>query len=241
MPEFAYQDPFPLGPDSTRYRHLTSEYVSVASFEGQDILKVAPEALVALAREAFRVVSFHYRASHLAKVAAILDDPEASPNDRGVALSLLRNAVVAAGGRLPMCQDTGTAIDRRQEGPARLDRRQGRGVARPRDLRDLSDARTCDTRSPSRCPCTRRSTPAPTCRPRSTSRPPTAGRYEFLFVAKGGGSANKSMLFQETRALLNPGEPGEVPRPRSCVRSVRPPARRTISRSSSAAPRPRRR
>src|SRR5262249_32288788 len=97
------------GSDTTRYRHLTSEYVSTATWEGREILKVEPEGLAALAREAFRDVSFLYRASHLAKVAAILDDPDASPNDRGVALALLRNAVVASGFRLPMCQDTGTA------------------------------------------------------------------------------------------------------------------------------------
>ena len=109
MPEFAYQDPFPLGPDDTSYRHITSDHVSTAEFDGQEILKVAPEALTALAREAFRDVSFLYRAGHLAKVAAILDDAEASVNDRGVALTLLKNAVVASGFQLPMCQDTGTA------------------------------------------------------------------------------------------------------------------------------------
>ena len=109
MPEFAYQDPFPLGPDSTRYRHLGSDLVSTATFDGQEILKVEPEALTLLAREALRDVSFLYRASHLAKVAGILDDPEASANDRGVALALLRNAAVASGFKLPMCQDTGTA------------------------------------------------------------------------------------------------------------------------------------
>ena len=139
MSEFAYQDPFPVAPDSTKYRPITSEFVSTATFEGQEILKVAPEALTELAREAFRDVSFLYRTSHLEKVAAILDDPEASPNDRGVAMALLRNASIASDFRLPMCQDTGTATVVGQEGPARLDRRQGRGMDRPRDFRDLSE------------------------------------------------------------------------------------------------------
>ena len=109
MTEFTYADPFPLGPDTTDYRHLTADYRLQRTFEGQEILKVDPEALTVLAREAFRDVSFLYRPSHLEKVAAILDDPEASANDRGVALTLLKNAVVASGFQLPMCQDTGTA------------------------------------------------------------------------------------------------------------------------------------
>ena len=109
MPEFAYASPFPLGPDDTKYRQLTSEHVSIGQFEGQEILKVAPEALTMIAREALRDVSFLYRAAHLEKVAAILSDPESSPNDRGVALTLLKNAEVAARMQLPMCQDTGTA------------------------------------------------------------------------------------------------------------------------------------
>ncbi len=109
MPEFRYADPFPSSDDETPYRKLTSDLVSVASFEGQEVLKVAPEALTLVAREAFRDVSFLYRPGHLAQLAAILDDPEASDNDRGTAIALLRNAEVAAGFVLPMCQDTGTA------------------------------------------------------------------------------------------------------------------------------------
>jgi fumarate hydratase class I len=109
QPSFRYVDPFPHGRDETPYRKVSSDLVSVGTFEGQEILKVAPEALTLVAREAFRDVSFLYRPSHLAQVAAILEDPEASPNDRSVALALLRNAEVAAGFVLPMCQDTGTA------------------------------------------------------------------------------------------------------------------------------------
>lgn len=116
MPEFVYQSPYPLGPDPTRYRLLTPEYVSIGSFEGREILKVAPESLVLLAPEAIRELSLYYRESHLARVAAILNDPRASPNDRGVALALLRNAVVASEGRLLMCQDTGTAITMGKKG-----------------------------------------------------------------------------------------------------------------------------
>src|SRR5574341_1696712 len=108
-PEFVYQDPLPLEKDSTRYRLLTKEHVSVTKFEGKDILKIEPEALSYLANEAFRDVSFLLRTAHLEKVAAILKDPEASPNDKGVAMAMLRNAEVAAQGELPICQDTGTA------------------------------------------------------------------------------------------------------------------------------------
>ncbi|MFH0916708.1 MAG: fumarate hydratase, partial [bacterium] len=110
MPEFRYSEPFALeGPDTTRYRPLGSEHITVARFDGQEVVRVAPQALTLLAREAFREISFFYRERHLAQVAAILGDPEASANDRGVALALLRNAAIAAEGKLPMCQDTGTA------------------------------------------------------------------------------------------------------------------------------------
>ena len=109
MASFVYQDPFPLGRDETTYRHVTSEHVSLASFEGHPIVKVEAEGLVRLAREAMRDAAFLLRTRHLEQVAAILDDPEASDNDRGVALAMLRNAEVAADGVLPFCQDTGTA------------------------------------------------------------------------------------------------------------------------------------
>jgi fumarate hydratase class I len=110
MAEFKYNEPFPLGEDDTKYHKLEGpSRVSVAKFEGQDVLKVDPQALTDLAREAFREIAFFYRERHLKQVAAILDDAEASPNDRGVALALLRNAAIAAQGKLPMCQDTGTA------------------------------------------------------------------------------------------------------------------------------------
>ena len=110
MPEFAYQDPFPPAEDNTKYRVLTKDYVSVASFENREILKVDPEGLRFLAREAMRDVSFLLRTPHLEQVAAILDDPDASPNDRGVALAMLKNAEVASSFVLPLCQDTGMQL-----------------------------------------------------------------------------------------------------------------------------------
>ncbi len=125
MPEFAYQDPLPLGTDETTYRHLTPEYVSTATFEGQEILKVAPEALTALAREAFRDVSFLYRPRHLAKVAAILMIGQRPGRCSG----LLRNTAVASGFPLDV-PGYRHSHRRRQEGPARLDRGPGRGSCR---------------------------------------------------------------------------------------------------------------
>ena len=203
MPEFAYQDPFPLGPDRTRYRHLTSEYVSTATWDGQEFLKVAPEGLAALAREAFRDVSFLYRAAHLAKVAAILDDPEASANDRGVALALLRNAVVASGFRLPMCQDTGTATIVAKKGQrvwtgAKDEEWLSRGIFETYQKENLRYSQTIplslyeEINSGTNLPA------------QIDIYATTGGAYEFLFVAKGGGSANKAFLYQETKALLNP-------------------------------------
>ena len=107
---FHYQDPFPLGPDLTEYEQISSSGISTAEFEGETILKVSSEALTHLANEASKAICFKLRTSHLKQVAAILDDPEASDNDRMVALMLLKNAEIASHGILPACQDTGTAI-----------------------------------------------------------------------------------------------------------------------------------
>ena len=205
MPEFAYQDPFPLAPDSTQYRRLDSDSnsVSTAQFEGEEILKIKPEALQALAREAFRDVSFLYRASHLAKVAAIFDDPEASANDRGVALALLKNAVVASGFQLPMCQDTGTATIIGKKGQrvwtgVKDEEWLSRGIYETYLKENLRYSQTMplsmyeEINSGTNLPA------------QIDLYATTGSKYEFLFVAKGGGSANKSMLFQETKALLNP-------------------------------------
>ena len=204
MPEFAYQDPFPLAPDSTSYRALGADLVSTATFEGEEILKIKPEALQLLAREALRDVSFLYRAAHLAKVAGILDDPEASPNDRGVALALLRNAAVAAGFELPMCQDTGTATiigkkgQRVWTGGAKDEEWLSRGVFDTYQKENLRYSQTIPLSMYDEIN-------SGTNLPAQIDIFATPGeKYEFLFVAKGGGSANKSMLFQETKALLNP-------------------------------------
>jgi fumarate hydratase class I len=204
MPEFAYQDPFPLAPDSTSYRKLDTDLVSTATFEGEEILKIKPEALRLLAREALRDVSFLYRAAHLAKVAGILDDPEASPNDRGVALALLRNAAVAAGFELPMCQDTGTATiigkkgQRVWTGGAKDEEWLSRGVFDTYQKENLRYSQTIPLSMYDEIN-------SGTNLPAQIDIFATPGeKYEFLFVAKGGGSANKSMLFQETKALLNP-------------------------------------
>jgi fumarate hydratase class I len=204
MPEFAYQDPFPHGPDSTRYRQLDSDLVSTARFEGEEMLKVQPEALTLLAREALRDVSFLYRPAHLAKVAAILDDPEASDNDRGVAVALLRNAAVASDFKLPMCQDTGTATVIGKKGQhvwtegVKDEEWLSRGIYETYQKENLRYSQTIpvsmyeEINSGTNLPAQIDLYAVP------------GSSYEFLFVAKGGGSANKSLLFQETKALLNP-------------------------------------
>ncbi|HKB56656.1 MAG TPA: fumarate hydratase [Lacunisphaera sp.] len=202
-PPFVYQDPLPLGADEAEYRLLTKDGVSTASFEGREILKVAPEALAYLAREAFHDTNFFLRTKHLEQVAAILQDPEASANDRYVALTLLKNAEIAARGILPMCQDTGTAA---------IFAKKGQQVwTGGNDAEQLAKGvYECYTKENLRY-----SQVAPlemfkevntgTNLPAQIDLHATEGaKYEFLFVAKGGGSANKLYFFQENRALLNP-------------------------------------
>lgn len=202
-PLFVYQDPLPLGADETEYRLLSKEGISTSLFEGREILKVAPEALTYLAREAFHDTSFYLRPKHLAQVAAILQDTEASDNDRYVALTLLKNAEIAAKGILPMCQDTGTAA---------IFAKKGQQVwTGSNDAEQLARGiYECYTKENLRY-----SQVAPldlykevntgTNLPAQIDLHATEGaKYEFLFVAKGGGSANKLYLFQETKALLNP-------------------------------------
>jgi fumarate hydratase, class I len=202
-PSFVYQDPFPLGQDETDYRLLSAEGVTTATFEGQEILKVAPEALTFLATHAMRDCSFLLRPKHLAQVAAILQDPEASENDRYVALTLLKNAEIAAEGILPFCQDTGTAT---------IMGKKGQQVWTGADDAEALSRGVYDCYTKENL---RYSQTAPldlwkevntgTNLPAQIDLYATQGaRYEFLFVAKGGGSANKTFLFQETKALLNP-------------------------------------
>ncbi|MBS0632891.1 MAG: fumarate hydratase [Verrucomicrobia bacterium] len=202
-PPFVYQDPLPLGPDTTEYRLLSREGVSVTTFEDKEILKVAPEALAYLAQQAFRDSAFMLRPKHLAQVAAILDDPEASANDRYVALTLLKNAEIAAEGILPMCQDTGTCSVMGKKGQ--------QVWTGANDAEWISKGiYDCFTKENLRY-----SQVAPldmwnedntgTNLPAQIDLNATEGaKYEFLFVSKGGGSANKLFLFQETKALLNP-------------------------------------
>jgi fumarate hydratase class I len=204
MPEFHYADPFPhAAQDETRYRKLSADHVSLTTFEGQEVLKVAPEALTLLAREAFREIAFFYRERHLKQVAAILDDPEASPNDRGVALALLRNAEIAAHGQLPMCQDTGTANIVAKKGQ-RVWTGGGDASALAKGVYETYTGE--NLRYSQTIPLTMyEEKNSGTNLPAQIDIGATDGdRYEFLFVAKGGGSANKTFLFQETKALLNP-------------------------------------
>jgi fumarate hydratase class I len=203
MPEFLYQDPFPQGKDDTKYRLLTKEYVSVSRFNGKEVLVVDPEGLAFLSHQAFRDVSFLLRPSHLEKVAAILSDPEAPPNDRGVAVAMLRNAEVAARFVLPFCQDTGTATIIGKKGQqvwtgARDEEHLSRGVYRTFTEENLRYSQTV--------PLTMyEEKNSGTNLPAQIDLYATEGQeYKFLFVAKGGGSGNKSYLFQETKALLTP-------------------------------------
>ncbi|HEY1108340.1 MAG TPA: fumarate hydratase [Opitutaceae bacterium] len=202
-PAFSYQDPMPLGPDTTEYRLLSKEGVSTTTFEGKEILKVAPETLAFLAQQAFHDTSFMLRTAHLEQVAAILNDPEASDNDRYVALTLLKNAEIAAQGILPMCQDTGTAAVMGKKGQ--------QVWTGANDAEWISKGiYDCYTKENLRYSQTAaldmwKEVNTGTNLPAQIDLMATEGmKYEFLFVAKGGGSANKMYLFQETKALLNP-------------------------------------
>jgi fumarate hydratase class I len=201
--DFAYQDMLPLGPDQTEYRLLTTDGVRTIDAAGRRFLEVDPAALTLLTREAMRDIAHLLRTSHLAQLAGILDDPEASPNDRFVALDLLKNANISAGGVLPMCQDTGTAIVMGKRGERVLTG----GGDEEAIARGVHDAyTTLNLRYSQMAPITmweERNTG--TNLPAQIDIYATAGdAYKLLFMAKGGGSANKSYLFQETRALLNP-------------------------------------
>jgi fumarate hydratase class I len=205
MPQFAYQEPFPVGEDTTTYRKLdgSGKYVRIAPFAGRDVLCIEPEALTVLAREAMRDVSFLLRPSHNEQVAAILADPEASDNDRSVALAFLRNAVVSARFQLPTCQDTGTATVVAKKGQQvwtgggdeaalslgifRTYVEENLRYSQTTGLTMYQEKNTGDN-LPAQIDITAVDGEA----------------YKFLFIAKGGGSANKTMLFQETKALLTP-------------------------------------
>jgi fumarate hydratase class I len=203
MAEFEFQDMLPLGHDDTPFRLLTRDHVSTFEALGETFLKVAPEALTLLTREAMRDIAHLLRPGHLAQLRRILDDPEASPNDRFVALDLLKNAAISAGGVLPMCQDTGTAIVMGKKGQRVYtgtsdESAIARGIyetyltanLRYSQLAPLDMYREANTGNNL---------------PAQIELFATEGdAYKFLFMAKGGGSANKSYLYQETKALLNP-------------------------------------
>ncbi len=206
MTTFQYTDVLPLGPDNvTDYRLVTAEGVEELTAAGRSFLRIEPEALTVLAREAIGDIQHLLRPTHLAALRAIVDDPEASGNDRFVAMDLLRNACISAGGVLPMCQDTGTAIviGKRTEGVltgGRDEEALARGIFQAYQELNLRysqlapttfwDERNTGTNLPAQIEL--------------YAAPGDEPKYEFLFLAKGGGSANKTFLYQETKALLNP-------------------------------------
>ena len=199
---FVYEPLLNLGTDDTQYRLLTKDHVQVKQFDGQDVLCVAPQALTLLSSQAFHDINFFLRPAHLKQVAAILDDPEASENDRMVALTMLKNADVSSAGVLPFCQDTGTATILGKKGHAVWSTGDEEALSRgvydaytENNLRysqnaalNMWDEKNTNTNLPAQMDL----------------MSVDGDDYKFLFVAKGGGSANKSFLFQETRAVLNP-------------------------------------
>ena len=203
MSDFVYTPMFNLGPDATEYDVLSRDHVAAGECEGRPILKVSPEGLTLLAERAFHDAAFFLRPSHLEQLTAILKDPESSGNDRTVALELLKNAVISADGVLPMCQDTGTAIINAKKGQ-RVFTGGGDEEALSRGIFNaytknyfrysqnapltMYDEKNTGTNLPAQVDITA----------------VDGDEYKFLFVAKGGGSANKTYLFQETKAVLNP-------------------------------------
>jgi fumarate hydratase class I len=203
MSDFQFQDMLPLGKDETPYRLVTGDFVSTFEAAGRTFLKVEPEGLTVLAREAMRDIAHLLRPGHLAQLASILKDPEASSNDRFVALELLRNANIAAGYVLPSCQDTGTAIVMGKKGGAVFT---GGGDEEAISRGVFEAYRTLNLRYSQLAPLDMyREVNTKTNLPAQIEIFATDGdAYKFLFMAKGGGSANKSYLYQETKALLNP-------------------------------------
>ena len=202
-PPFKYQEPFPLGKEDTEYYKLTDEGISVSSFEGNEILKVEPEALTKLANACFHDCAFYLRPEHQKQVAKILSDPEASENDKYVALTMLRNAEVSSKGVLPFCQDTGTATIIAKKGQQVWtgggdEEALSKGVYKTYTEENLRYSQTVALDM-----YTEKNT--------GTNLPAQidiqavdGNEYKFLCIAKGGGSSNKTYLFQETKALLNP-------------------------------------
>jgi fumarate hydratase class I len=204
-PEFTYEDLLPLGPDQTQYRKISSDGVSTFTAEGMEFLKVTPDAIANLTEVAMHDISHYLRAEHLQQLQNILKDPESSPNDRFVALDLLKNANIAAGGVLPMCQDTGTAIVMGKKGQRVLTTEKdeisvSKGVYNAYTKLNLRYSQMAPTTTWEE-KNTGNNLPAQV---EIYSDSEHADEYNFLFIAKGGGSANKSFLYQETKAVLNP-------------------------------------
>ena len=203
MTEFNHQEMFPLGEDTTAYRLITEDGIATATFNDREITVIQPEAITALTEAAFRDVSHLYRTSHLEALQRILDDPESSQNDRFVALEMLKNAVIAAEGEFPMCQDTGTAIILGKKGQQVWsgdsdEKAIAQGVFNAYTLTNL--------RYSQNAPLTMFEEKNTGCNlPAQIELYATPGdSYKFLCIAKGGGSANKTYLYQETKAVLNP-------------------------------------
>ncbi len=200
---FHYQKMFPLGSDTTEYYHLTSDYVRTENWGGHEFLVIDPEALTVLARQATHDNAFMLRREHNEMVAKILHDPEASDNDKFVALTMLRNAEIAAKGQLPFCQDTGTAICHGEKGQLVYtgcddEEKISKGV--------YDTYTQCNLRYSQNAPLTMYDEVNTGCNlPAQIDIHATEGNeYHFVFVAKGGGSANKTYLYQETKAIINP-------------------------------------
>jgi fumarate hydratase class I len=204
-PTFSYSDLLPIGEDTTQYRHLGNDGVSVVKLGDKEFLQVEPEAIAKLTETAIHDINHYLRPDHLQQLAKILKDPEASANDRFVALDLLKNANIAAGGVLPMCQDTGTALVMGKKGQFVLTTAKDEVAV----AQGVYDAYTkLNLRYSQMAPVT-------TWEEKNTGNNLPAqieiyadsehqDEYNFLFIAKGGGSANKSYLYQETKAVLNP-------------------------------------
>ena len=203
MVEFTYQDMFPLGDDTTDYRRLTDDHVSLDAFKGSEILTITPEGLTLLAEHAFTDVSHLLRPSHLSLLAKILNDPESSDNDRYVALEMLKNAVISADGVFPMCQDTGTAIVMGKKGQQIWtgfcdEEALSRGIFNAYTTHNLRYSQNApltmydEVNTASNLPA------------QIDIYAVEGSTYHFLFIAKGGGSANKTYLYQETKATLTP-------------------------------------
>lgn len=202
MADFFYQEPYPILNDTTEYRKISSDYVRVEKIGNREVLNIDPKGLELLAQEALGDVSFYLRTSHLEKLRAILDDPEATDNDRFVAYNLLQNATVAAEGQLPSCQDTGTAIVVGKKGEnvytgANDAEYLSKGIYntyQEKNLRysqivalDMFEEKNSGSNLPAQIDL----------------YASQGAKYEFLFLAKGGGSANKTFLYQKTKSLLN--------------------------------------